>query len=347
MIVSPMQYLRMLTNSADRGRTGGRLRRVAGAAAEPDGAARLDGGGAPDADMGGVLRRARGRVLLRPHRAAPAACGRDALAWVGQPALARRVRHRRRIDERDRHMAEPRRIPVGARSRCCGAHDRWRDRRLAVRGDLHVPCDAAGRDCITAGGSPPQCLGSSLVVSLAGPLYLRGAGDPTPPPRTPVAAQLAPAQSSARVQMILLDGASLDFIAPNAAGGRFPNFGRLLDSGAVMHLATLRPTQPAPVWTAVATGKLPYKTSVYSAATLRRAGIRSAARSASRFLFCAGARAFRIDRRGRARIRRGARAADLGVVERLRHHCGCHRLAADVSRAWRQRLPHQRRVFPS
>lgn len=114
-------------------------------------------------------------------------------------------------------------------------------------------------------GIAATAFGLVLVVSLAGPLYLRGAGDPTPPPRTPVAAQLAPAQSSARVQMILLDGASLDFIAPNAAGGRFPNFGRLLDSGAVMHLATLRPTQPAPVWTAVATGKLPYKTSVYSA----------------------------------------------------------------------------------
>ena len=112
-------------------------------------------------------------------------------------------------------------------------------------------------------GIAATVFGLVLVVSLAGPLYLRGAGDPTPPPRTPVAAQLAPAQSSARVQMILLDGASLDFIAPNAAGGRFPNFGRLLDSGAVMHLATLRPTQPAPVWTAVATGKLPYKTSVY------------------------------------------------------------------------------------
>jgi Type I phosphodiesterase / nucleotide pyrophosphatase len=108
--------------------------------------------------------------------------------------------------------------------------------------------------------------GLVLATSLAVPLYLRGPGEPTPPPRTPVAAQLAPAQSSARVHMILLDGASLDFIAPNAAGGRFPNFGRLLDSGAVMHLATLRPTQPAPVWTAVATGKLPYKTSVYSAA---------------------------------------------------------------------------------
>jgi hypothetical protein len=106
----------------------------------------------------------------------------------------------------------------------------------------------------------------ALAVSLAGPLHLRGVGDATPPPRTPVAPQLAPAQSSAKVHMILLDGASLDFIAPNAAGGRFPNFGRLLDSGAVMHLATLRPTQPAPVWTAVATGKLPYKTTVYSAA---------------------------------------------------------------------------------
>ncbi len=115
-------------------------------------------------------------------------------------------------------------------------------------------------------GIAATVFGLVLAASLAVPLYLRGPGEPTPPPRTPVAAQLAPAQSSARVHMILLDGASLDFIAPNAAGGRFPNFGRLLDSGAVMHLATLRPTQPAPVWTAVATGKLPYKTSVYSAA---------------------------------------------------------------------------------
>jgi hypothetical protein len=108
---------------------------------------------------------------------------------------------------------------------------------------------------------------TALAVSLVGPIYSRGPGDATPPrPRTPVAAQIQPAPSSARVSMILFDGASLDFIAPNAASGRLPHFGRLLDSGAVMHLATLRPTQPAPVWTAVATGKMPYKTSVYSAA---------------------------------------------------------------------------------
>lgn len=105
-----------------------------------------------------------------------------------------------------------------------------------------------------------------VALSLGGPLYFRGRGEPPPPPRRPVPPQLAPAQSSARVRMILLDGASLEFIAPNAAGGRLPNFGRLLESGAVMHLATLRPTQPASVWTAAATGKLPYKTSVYSAA---------------------------------------------------------------------------------
>jgi hypothetical protein len=115
-------------------------------------------------------------------------------------------------------------------------------------------------------GVTAAVFGLVLVASLAGPLYLRGPGDQLPRLRTPVAAQLAPAQSTARVHMILLDGASLDFIAPNAAGGRFPHFGRLLDNGAVMHLATLRPTQPAPVWTAVATGKLPFKTSVYSAA---------------------------------------------------------------------------------
>ena len=105
-----------------------------------------------------------------------------------------------------------------------------------------------------------------VALSLGGPLYFRGRGEPPPPPRRPVPPQLAPAQSNARVRMILLDGASLDFIAPNAAGGRLPNFGRLLESGSVMHLATLRPTQPASVWTAAATGKLPYKTSVYSAA---------------------------------------------------------------------------------
>jgi hypothetical protein len=105
-----------------------------------------------------------------------------------------------------------------------------------------------------------------LAASLVIPVAIRGVGSLPLGQRIEAVAGIAPVQSTARVSMILLDGASLDFIAPAAASGRVPNFGRLLENGAVMHLATLSPTQPAPVWTAVATGKLPYKTSVYSAA---------------------------------------------------------------------------------
>jgi predicted AlkP superfamily phosphohydrolase/phosphomutase len=66
--------------------------------------------------------------------------------------------------------------------------------------------------------------------------------------------------------MILLEGASLDLLAPVAAQGRLPHFERLLDAGASMHVATIRPTQPGPVWTAMATGKLPFKNGIRSAA---------------------------------------------------------------------------------
>ncbi len=157
------------------------------------------------------------------------------------------------VDERHRHMAQPPWLPVGAWSRRGVANDGWSSRRV-VCAAMCVCLALLQARLRTRSRHLAAAFALALAVSLAGPLYLRGLGESTPPPRTPVAPQLAPAQSSARVQMILLDGASLDFIAPNAAGGRFPNFGRLLDSGAVMHLATLRPTQPAPVWTAVATG---------------------------------------------------------------------------------------------
>jgi predicted AlkP superfamily phosphohydrolase/phosphomutase len=66
--------------------------------------------------------------------------------------------------------------------------------------------------------------------------------------------------------LILVDGGSLDFVSSATVEGRLPNFGKMLDSGAAMHLATLSPTQPEPVWTSVATGKLPWKTGVRSSA---------------------------------------------------------------------------------
>jgi hypothetical protein len=125
------------------------------------------------------------------------------------------------------------------------------------------------------------------MASLALPLAFRGNGATASAEKSfGSVANIASVPSTARVTMILLDGASLDYIAPAAAGGRVPNFGRLLETGAVMHLATLRPTQPAPVWTAVATGKLPYKTTVYSAARYLVSRIQPAPRLASRPLLC-------------------------------------------------------------
>jgi hypothetical protein len=110
-----------------------------------------------------------------------------------------------------------------------------------------------------------------LTVSVLGPLLARGLGREALPPVTARAEMPAftAVSSDERVLMLLLDGASLDFIATAAANGRLPNFGRLLDGGASMHLATMRPTQVEPVWTAIATGRLPLWTGVRSASSYR------------------------------------------------------------------------------
>jgi hypothetical protein len=111
-------------------------------------------------------------------------------------------------------------------------------------------------------------LAAALVISFAVPLMLRGPGTgKLDPARWPaVAPEPAGQDGGARVVMVLLEGASLGLIAPAAAEGRLPNFERLLERGASLHLATMRPTQPGPVWTAVATGKLPFKNGVRSSA---------------------------------------------------------------------------------
>jgi predicted AlkP superfamily phosphohydrolase/phosphomutase len=114
-------------------------------------------------------------------------------------------------------------------------------------------------------GAP--ALAATLLASMAVPLMLRGPGsDPPRPARWPAAAATSAAAGGARVVMILLEGASLDLIAPASAEGRLPNFERLLQRGASLHIATVRPTQPGPVWTAMATGKTGFKNGVRSAA---------------------------------------------------------------------------------
>jgi hypothetical protein len=122
----------------------------------------------------------------------------------------------------------------------------------------------------------------TLTASVAVPLWVRGPGD-LPVPVVPrvssragaVGVDAAPKEASVlasvapRVRMILLDGASLSLVRERAAAGRLPNFGKMLDRGAVMDLATLKPTQAEPVWAAAATGKYSSKNGVRSNAVFR------------------------------------------------------------------------------
>jgi predicted AlkP superfamily phosphohydrolase/phosphomutase len=107
----------------------------------------------------------------------------------------------------------------------------------------------------------------AIVASMTLPLAARGPAV-QPPERSEWAHQTVgttSVDSGPRVVLLLLDGASLEHIWPRAAEGRLPSFGRLLDGGAVIDLATTRPTQPDPVWAAVATGKYPAANGVRSA----------------------------------------------------------------------------------
>ncbi len=113
----------------------------------------------------------------------------------------------------------------------------------------------------------------TLIASVAVPLWFRGPGE-LPVPTVPRAVSLPQrgtvlAQMGPRVHMILLDGASLSLVRERVAAGQLPNFGRILDRGAVMDLATLKPTQAEPVWAAAATGKYPPKNGVRSNAVFR------------------------------------------------------------------------------
>jgi hypothetical protein len=110
-------------------------------------------------------------------------------------------------------------------------------------------------------------LAIAIIGSLALPVAARGRGVPVREPLRPANVVLPVVSASGpRVTMLLLDGGSLEYIWPRVAAGRLPNFARLLDSGASMDLATIRPTGPEPVWAAVATGMYPSKNGVRSTA---------------------------------------------------------------------------------
>jgi hypothetical protein len=154
-------------------------------------------------------------------------------------------------------------------------------RRMALGASALTVCSGLmiALAALTSSAGPRWRVGAAafavlLVASLLVPLWMRGPGRvPTlDAHRLDLGPSFAGRDSGSRVVMLVIDGASLDFISPAAADGRLPNFGRLLDSGAALHLATLRPTQPDPVWTAVATGKLPVHHGVRSSGLYRARG---------------------------------------------------------------------------
>lgn len=110
------------------------------------------------------------------------------------------------------------------------------------------------------------------VVAL--PVVARGPVVSPRPPVTLLAPDLAVRDTpGGRVWLLLLDGASLDYISPAAASGRLPNLGRLLDTGASLTLFSIEPAQPEPVWTAVATGRYPPGNGVPSAAVYQAGSV--------------------------------------------------------------------------
>jgi predicted AlkP superfamily phosphohydrolase/phosphomutase len=149
---------------------------------------------------------------------------------------------------------------------------RWTAFVLGVSSALFVLLAVARR----SGGPRLRPLWAVLTVgvavgSVAVPLLVRAhEGEPPSDTRPLIAAVDGPAhESSSRIAVVAIDAGSLDLITSATAEGRLPNFGRILDGGAVMRLATLHPTSAEAIWTAVATGKLPQKNGVRSAAVYR------------------------------------------------------------------------------
>ena len=109
----------------------------------------------------------------------------------------------------------------------------------------------------------------AITGSLALPIAARGAGGESSPDRGRGGSRSVPRRRARpRGSRCCSSTARRSSTSGRASpSGRLPNFGRLLDAGASMDLATIRPTQPDPVWTAVATGMYPVKNGVRSAAS--------------------------------------------------------------------------------
>ena len=121
------------------------------------------------------------------------------------------------------------------------------------------------------GNASAVLLIAMMAISIAAPLAARGEARTSTERGGTLSAIVGaePGRSDPKVVVLALDGATLDVISPAVAEGRLPGFGRIFDGGAVLHLATIRPTQAEPVWSTVATGRVPAANGIRASALYR------------------------------------------------------------------------------
>ena len=186
----------------------------------------------------------------------------------------------------------------------------------------------------------------TLLASVGFPLTARGWGDPRP--LAARAIDLSPLAGAGldggHVTILAVDGASLDYIAQRVADGRLPAFGRLLEGGVSLYLETVRPTQPAPVWTSVAAGKYPPQTGVRAAARYDYGSPDGAIELLPDYCFSQALVHFGLLRRGGLPLERGAGAAAVDDPQQPARVGRRRRLAGDRAGRAAARLPDHRRV---
>ena len=227
------------------------------------------------------------------------------------------------------------------------AHDAGGDRR----GDLRRRLPVVALAHIGRRGTAPSgvLLVTTMASSLLVPLMLRGSGRGRR--RRQVADVRPPATMRRRARRPRRARRDRRRLArPHLAGrGRRPAAELRPRARHAASPPTWRrcvPTQAEPIWTTVATGRLPQTSGVRSAARYRARADGAGARRPARLHVRAGAGPLRVPARGAARPGRSRRQAALGDSERARLARRARGLAADPPGAVDARLRRQRRAAP-
>lgn len=111
----------------------------------------------------------------------------------------------------------------------------------------------------------------AYATAIVVPLALRPELSPRPRPLPTATDAERPAR---RLILIGMDGLGPELLSDGVSRGSLPAFARLMKRGASGPLATLRPTEGPPLWTTIATGRLPRDHGIKSFATYRLVGSR-------------------------------------------------------------------------